>query len=401
MNGVRGIKIGRVSGIDIAFDASWIFIVLLMTWSLTVGFSRGHPTWGFGLSVLVALLAALLFFASVLLHELAHSFVARRFGVPVRSITLFLFGGVSNIEREPPSPKAEFWTAVVGPLTSIGLGILLLVIGSAVTHSSSTFVNDPSAWLAALGPAETILMWLGPINILVGVFNLIPGFPLDGGRILRSAIWAITHDLHVATRWASAVGQAIGWALVFLGIAMAFGAQVPFFGRGFVSGLWLAFIGWFLSSAAAATWRTQLMHEALEGLSVSRLMRPAARSVPAGVDMATFVHEWLMRSDDHAFPVVDESGRVIGLITMRDVRGVPRDAWASVPVARVMTPFERLVTTSPREGLADAMDKLTRAGVNQLPVYDGGALVGMLHRGDIARWIELNVQPTRRTHAPT
>jgi Zn-dependent protease/predicted transcriptional regulator len=400
MNGVRGIKIGRISGIDIAFDASWIFIVLLMTWSLTVGFSRWHPAWGFGLSVLVALVAALLFFASVLLHELAHSFVARRFGVPVRSITLFLFGGVSNIEREPPSPKAEFWTAVVGPLTSIVLGVVLLAIGSAVTRTSSAFVNDPSAGLAALGPVETILMWLGPINILVGVFNLIPGFPLDGGRLLRSAIWASTRDLHVATRWAAAVGQAIGWALVFLGIAMAFGAHVPFFGGGFVSGLWLAFIGWFLSSAAAASWRSQLMHEALEGLTVARLMRPAARPVPASVDVTTFVHEWLMRSDDHAFPVVDETGRVIGLVTMRDVRVVPRDAWANVPVARVMTPFDRLVTTSPREGLAEAMEKMTRASVNQLPVFDGGGLVGMLHRGDIARWIELHMQPTR-THVPT
>jgi Zn-dependent protease/CBS domain-containing protein len=401
MNGVRGVRIGRVFGIDIAFDPSWIFIVLLMTWSLTVAFSRWHPQWGLGVSVFVALVAALLFFASVLLHELAHSLVARRFGVPVRSITLFLFGGVSNIEREPPSPKAEFLTAVVGPLTSIGLGVALLAIGSLATRTSSSFVEDPSAGLAALGPGETVLMWLGPINILVGVFNLIPGFPLDGGRILRSAIWAWTHDLHVATRWASAVGQAIGWALVFLGVAMAFGARIPFLGGGLVSGLWLAFIGWFLSSAASASWRSQLVHEVLEGLSVTRLMRSPARAVPASADVATFVQEWLMRSDEHAFPVVDDAGKVVGLVTMRDVRGVPREAWSGVLVARIMTPVERLVTTSPREGVAEALDKLTRAGVSQLPVFDGGTLVGMLLRSDIARWIELHAQPPVRTHART
>jgi Zn-dependent protease/CBS domain-containing protein len=398
MNGTqRGVRIGRIAGIEIAFDYSWLFIVVLLTWSLAASFTRWHPDWSPALSIGVALLAALLFFGSVLLHELAHSLVARRFGVPVRSIVLFLFGGVSNIEREPPSPKAEFLTAVVGPLTSIVLGVVLLALGSAATSTSSDYVLDPDARLVRLGPIATLLLWLGPINILVGVFNLIPGFPLDGGRILRSAIWRATGDLHVATRWASGVGQAIGWCLVFLGVAMVFGARVPFFGRGFIGGMWLAFIGWFLSAAAAQSWRRLLVHEVLEGVPVSRLMRPAPHAVGAGLDLETFVQEWLMRGDERAFPVVDEGMRLVGLVTLGDVRGVPRAAWPTTKVSDVMAVADKLVIASPREDLADALDKLARADVNQLPVMEGPQLVGMLTRADVARWIDLHAQwPARR-----
>lgn len=400
MNGApghRGVRIGRIFGIDVAFDYSWLFIVVLLTWSLASSFLHWHPDWRPALAILVALVAALLFFGSVLLHELAHSLVARRFGVPVSSIVLFLFGGVSNIEREPPSPKAEFWTAVVGPLTSVVLGVVLLALGSFVTHTSSDYVLDPGLRIASLGPVATLLLWLGPINILVGIFNLIPGFPLDGGRILRSAIWKATGDLHVATRWASGVGQAIGWLFVFLGVAMVFGAQVPFFGRGLVAGMWLAFIGWFLSSTAAASWRRLLVHEVLEGVTVSRLMRAPPRPVRADLDLETFVQEWLMRSDERAFPVVDEGMRLVGLVTIGDVRALPRATWPTTRVGDVMTRAEKLVVTSPREDLADAMDKLARADVSQLPVMDGPQLVGTLTRADVARWIELHAQwPTRR-----
>jgi Zn-dependent protease/predicted transcriptional regulator len=399
MNGTRGLRLGRVFGIQITIDSSWIFIALLMTWSLAVAFARWHPTWSGGTAIATAILATLLFFATVLLHELSHSVVARRFGVPVRSITLFLFGGVSNIEREPPSAKAEFFTAVVGPLTSIGLGVVLLAIGSAVMSLRSDAAVDPTATLALLGPGETLLMWLGSINVLVGAFNLIPGFPLDGGRLLRSIIWGATKNLHVATRWASAIGQAIGWGFVLLGVAMAFGARVPFFGQGLVGGLWLAFIGWFLSAAAAATWRRQLMHELVEGLPVSSLMRPPAAIVPPNWSVEEFVSERLMRTEDRAFAVVDDEGKLLGLATFADARRTPRPLWNETRVADVMTPRDRLLTTSPREDLAEALEKLTRAGVDQLPVIDGERLVGMLCRGDISRWLELHARPQAQRYA--
>lgn len=399
MNGSgHSVRLGRVFGIEIGFDYSWLFIVFLLTWSLASTFVHLHPDWTVVASIAVALLAALLFFLSVVLHELAHSLVARAFGVPVRNITLFLFGGVSNIEREPPSPKAEFLTAIVGPLTSIVIGIVLLVIGSAALDVP--FGSTKAAVLERLGPGETLLLWLGPINLLVGLFNLIPGFPLDGGRVLRSILWATTHNLHDATRWASAVGQAIGWLFVFLGVSIAFGVYVPFFGRGLVSGLWLAFIGWFLSSAAAQTWRRQLVHEILDGVSVSRLMRPVQDVVPETADVAVFVDRWLMRSEQSAFVVVDDVGHVRGIVTLADVRGAPRDAWGQLRVSQIMTPRDRTVVTSPAEGLSEALEKLMRANVGQLPVLDGERLVGMLHRTDVARWIELHVQPPRaRTYA--
>jgi Zn-dependent protease/predicted transcriptional regulator len=390
-------RLGRLFGIQIAIDYSWLFIVVLMTWSLTALFATWHPNWTGATALATALVAALLFFVSVLLHELAHSLVARRFGVPVSSITLFLFGGVSNIEREPPSAKAEFLTAVVGPLTSVVLGLLLLAIASMAVHVPSAAIDDPAAAMALLGPAETLLMWLGPINITVGIFNLIPAFPLDGGRILRSAIWAASHDLRVATRWASGAGQAIGWLFVFLGVAMAFGTHIPFLGRGIVGGLWLAFIGWFISAAAAQSWQRLLVREVLEGLPVSRLVRPLGAAVRPDMPLSTFVDEWLMRADDRAFPVVDDDkGRLIGLVTLADVRRVPRDQWTSARVADVMTPRSRLVTTWSQEDLADALEKLSRTNVSQLPVLDGDRLVGMLWRSDIAKWIELHLQPAER-----
>jgi Zn-dependent protease/predicted transcriptional regulator len=401
MNGSgHAVRIGRVFGIEINFDYSWLFIVFLLTWSLASTFTRLHPDWTMVESLGIALLASLLFFLSVVLHELAHSLVARAFGVPVRNITLFLFGGVSNIEREPPSPKAEFLTAIVGPLTSIAIGIILLLIAGAA-EDVPFGATTSGAVLSRLGPWETLLLWLGPINLLVGVFNLIPGFPLDGGRILRSILWALTKNLHDATRWASAVGQAIGWLFVFLGVAIAFGANVPFFGRGLVSGLWLAFIGWFLSSAAAQTWRRQLVHEILEGVTVSRLMRPVHDVVPETTDVETFVDRWLMKAEQAAFVVYDETGRVSGIVTLADVRGVRRDAWHDMRVSQIMTPRDRLATTSPQEGVTEALDKLMRADVGQLPVLDGERLAGMLLRKDVARWIELHVQPPRgaRTYA--
>ncbi len=400
MNGARAVRLGRIFGIEIAIDASWIFIALLMGWSLTHAFSRWHPDWSAATAVITAIVATVLFFVSVVLHELAHSLVAKRFGVPVDRITLFLFGGVSNIEREPPSAMAEFLTAAVGPLTSVLLGVALMAIGSLAIRLPADPMREPVADLSSLSPVESLLLWLGPINVIVGVFNLIPAFPLDGGRILRAAIWGGTKDLHAATWWASALGQAIGWGLVFLGVAIVFGAEVPMFGRGVVAGLWLAFIGWFLSSAAAQTRRRQFVREVLEGVTVSRLLTPPGPVVPPQVDLNTLAIDWMIRGGERAFPVVDDHGAFVGLVTFTDLRTVPREEWGTTPVAQIMTPRSELVTASPRDDLADAADKLARADVSQLPVVDPGeTLVGQLLRRDVQRWIELHLHQTTRGYA--
>jgi Zn-dependent protease/CBS domain-containing protein len=390
MNGSRGFRIGRVAGIDLAIDYSWLFIVVLLTWNLTMVFLGWHPHWSGATAFATAMVATILFFASVLLHELAHSLAARRFGLPVRNITLFLFGGVSDIEREPQSPKVEFLMAAVGPLTSIALGAAIALVALVATNLPAGDLMDPSRGLVRLDPVETILAWLGPANVAVGVFNLIPGFPLDGGRMLRATIWHFSGDAGTATRVASSVGQGIGWVFVVVGFAAAFGARVPGFGAGLASGLWLAFIGWFLAAAAAQTWKRQVLQQQLEGMMVSQLMRPAGPVAREDLDVATFVSDQLMRSEETAFLVIDAMGKLVGLVTLGDVKRAPREAWDEASVADVMTPAGRLVTASPREDLAVALDRMVAANVSQLPVLDDARLVGTLLRRDVVRWIGLH-----------
>src|SRR3989304_6615773 len=235
----NGVRVGRLFGITIRIYWSWILIFTLVTWNLRTVFAQVHPEWGSGLAWATAFLAAILFFGSVLAHELAHSLVARSQGIPVRSITMFLFGGVSNIQREPSSPWAEFLITIVGPVTSIILGVVFFALSGVGLGARASSVANPFAAIRRLPPVTTLLLWLGPINILLGFFNLIPGFPLDGGRVLRSVLWALTGNLRRATRWTAYFGQLVAWLMIVAGIAMVFGIQVPFFGAGLVNGLWL------------------------------------------------------------------------------------------------------------------------------------------------------------------
>ena len=389
-----GFGIGRVFGIKIRIDWSWLFIFLLVTWNLATVFSQSHADWSVGLSWGTAVVAALLFFASVLAHELAHSLVARAQGVPVRSITLFLFGGVSSIERDPDSPAKEFLMAFVGPLTSIVLGGVLLGIAGATVGPLADTIADPSAAIAKLNPLSTLLMWLGSVNVLVGVFNLIPGFPLDGGRVVRSLIWAATDNLRRATRWASWLGQAIAWLMIISGIAMVFGLQVPFFGTGFISGLWLAFIGWFLNGASVQSYQQVVIHDILEGVQVARIMRTDPPTVEASSSVSSLVHDHIMRTDDHAFPVLGD-GRLVGLVALEDVRRAHRDVWETTTVGEIMTPADKLTAVGPEEDAADALNKLAARDVGQLPVLRGSELVGLLRRQDLVKWLQLHSELVR------
>lgn len=251
---MHSFRIGRLLGIEIRVDWSWVFIFLLLTWNLSSIFSGWHPDWPRAETFSVALVAALLFFGCILLHELAHSLVARRHDLRVRSITLFLFGGISNIEHEPASARAEFFIAIVGPITSILLGVGFLAASVVTAGVSLANADTALNGYARLGPLETLLAWLGPINLTIGAFNLIPAFPLDGGRVLRSILWGIGGDLRTSTRRVAAIGQVFGWLLIITGMAMTFGAHVLFFGTGFAGGLWLAFIGWFLHGAAVQSY---------------------------------------------------------------------------------------------------------------------------------------------------
>jgi Zn-dependent protease/predicted transcriptional regulator len=390
-------RIGRLFGIELKVDSSWLFILVLVVWSLTSLFGAWHPDWMPLTSFLVAVLAALAFFASVLFHEMAHSLVARLYGVPVRDITLHMFGGVSNIEREPPTARAEFFIAIVGPIASIVLGLVMLLLGAAVTGVVASDVDNAAQIVARMDPLTTLLVWLGPVNVIVGVFNLVPGFPLDGGRILRAVLWSATGDLPRATRYATSAGQLVGWGLVFTGAAMAMGYHVPFFGRGLGSGLWLALIGFFLRGAARQQQLSSEINEALVGLRVADLMRTQGPVVDAATPLAALARGWFLRHDERAIPVLD-AGAFVGVITITDLRSVPPELWSARTVHDAMTPLEALVVTTPDESASDALRKLGTAGMTQLPVIADGKLAGLLFERDIARWLELEShRPTLRT----
>jgi len=387
-----GFRIGRVLGINIRIDWSWLFIFFLITWNLSSVFSQQHPNWDPTLQWGVAVVAALLFFISLLAHELAHSLMARAHGISVRSITMFLFGGVSNIQRDPDSPRDEFLIAVVGPITSFIIGVALLLIGSLrVGPLPTSVMANPTEVIGQLSPLPTMLLWLGSINVILGLFNLIPGFPLDGGRVLRSILWVLSGNLRRATLWASRIGQTIAGAMIFSGIAMLFGARLPFFGTGFANGLWLIFIGWFLNSAAALGYEQTVVSDMLRYVPVKNMMRQHPPTVSPDITITELVHENVFGTDDHAFPVL-EHDRLEGLVTLEDIRAVAREAWDVTVVREIMTPTERLIAVSVDDDAAMALVRLKKYDVRQLPVLREGRLAGLLRRRDIVKWLQIQTE---------
>jgi len=388
---MRGFSIGKIFGIDIHIDWSWLLIFGLVSWSLASTFGQMHPQWTTQTQWGIALLAAALFFISVLAHELAHSVVARMRGVPVRNITLFMFGGISNIQREPSSPMGELLVTIVGPLTSFFLGFVFLVLGTGSVALSNMNIMNATTMLSGLGPVNTILLWLGSVNILVGLFNLIPGFPLDGGRIVRSIFWGITDDLQKATRWASWMGQVVAWGLIFAGMSMLFGVRIPLLGTGFINGLWLIFIGWFLQNAAVQSYRKVVVQDLLGNIPVKRIMNEKVPIVPASISIDTLIDDYIMESDSRAFIVYD-GDKMVGMVTIDDIRKVSPESRRVKAVQDVMTLSQKMVVVAPEEEVAEAFQRLQSEELRQLPVVQGNEIVGLLRRKDIIRWLQLQSQ---------
>jgi len=267
------------------------------------------------------------------------------------------------------------------------------LIGGGAAGPISGMTNATQI-VAQLSPLTTLVLWLGSINVTLGIFNLIPGFPLDGGRVLRSILWAISGNLRRATRWAAGVGQLIAWAMILAGIGMIFGLQIPYFGTGLVGGLWLAFIGWFLNTASTQSYQQLVVHDILDQVTVERIMRLDPPTVPISSSVSELVHDHVMGMDDYGFPVLD-GGRLAGIVTLDDVRKITRDKWGTVGGREIMTPANQLFTVSPGEDAADALDKLTQNDVRQLPVVRGGELLGLLRRRDIVKWLQLHSEMAR------
>jgi Zn-dependent protease/predicted transcriptional regulator len=359
-------SIGRVAGIRIGIHYTWLIAFLLIAWSLAASY---YPDQVRGLDAsaywLIAIISTLLLFASVLAHELAHSLVARRLGLNVDSITLFIFGGVSNLTSEPSTARNEFLVAVVGPVSSLVLAALFWLLGQTIP---------------ARTPVGSVAGYLAFVNLLLGGFNLVPGFPLDGGRVLRSLIWGATGSLRRATLVASYVGQAFGWLLIVWGLTRVLGGDL-------LGGLWTGFIGWFLNGAAESTRQEQTVQQSVRGISAAELMQEPAVAVPPNLSVEDFVFEQVMRHGHRALPVVD-NGRLMGLVSLSDARKLPRDAWPTTPVAQIMSPSP-LVTVAPSEHLGVAIARMAQHGIHQLPVVADARLLGLLTRADVLRYLQL------------
>jgi Zn-dependent protease/CBS domain-containing protein len=383
-----GFRLGRLLGVEIIADFSLLIIFALITFNLGAGvFPRWRPDWSMAVTWSVALAAALTFFSSVLVHEMSHALMARTFGIEVRRITLFLFGGMAHMEREADSPKAEFLVALVGPAASALLGGLALWLGldwAGLAAARAFDSGDPVALTAALrdvSPVPILLLWLGPINLLLALFNLVPGFPLDGGRVLRSILWATTHDLQKATRWSAGAGRAVALALMAWGVFSAFQGA-------FGSGLWLILIGWFLNNSAKQSYEQLLVRQALEAVPLQRVMRTRLVRVDPTLTLDRFVHDCVMRCEQQAFPV-ESRGRLLGIVRLADVRERSSSQWQDMTVAQVMTPVSELPALPPDARAERALDELTRRDVEQLPVVDRDHMVGLVSRGDLVKWLAL------------
>jgi len=359
------ITFGRILGIPIGANASWFLVLALVTWSLAEGyFPASYPGWTAGTYWIVAAVTSLLFFGSVVVHELGHSVVARREGVPVRAITLFIFGGVSQITREPPTAGSEFRIAIAGPLTSIGLGVVFGALGALLA---------PIPVLAA--PA----VYLGRINLFLGVFNLLPGFPLDGGRILRALIWARGRNFRTATRWASNVGHAVAFVFILLGVGQMVSGHIS-------DGLWIAFLGWFLHSAAEASYQQVVLDDMQRGVTARELMTREWPVVPPDEPLDRLVHDHVLTRGE-PWSYVGKDGSVAGVITLRDINAVPQPKWPAVTTGQAMTPLAAVPQARPGDTMRTVLQRMDDAGVEQLPLVEDGRVVGTVSREQLLRYL--------------
>ena len=354
------IPLGKILGISIGLDYSWFVIFALLTWMLAGSYyPEEFKHWSPLLYWLMGAITAIMLFVSVLLHELGHSVIALRYKIPVRSITLFLFGGVAQIGAEPPSAIAEFFIAIAGPLVSLALAV---------------FFYAAQPLVAGMEPLLGLAKYLAYINMALVLFNLIPGYPLDGGRVLRAIVWAITGDMDRSTLIAAAVGRFCAFLLIFAGTWQMFKGN-------FGGGLWVAFIGWFLDSAASVQIQQVMFRGLLTGHRVSQAMSTRCAIIPEDMTLQQLVDEQILVGGQRSF-LVNRGDKTVGLITLHRIKEVPRSEWATTSAARVMLPFEQLKCVDPDTELWSALQMMDRNGVNQMPVVRDQHVIGMLSRED-------------------
>lgn len=365
------IKLATVFGVELGLHYSWLIIALLITFSLAAQFHATNPSWGEAVIWSAAIVTGALFFAGLFAHELSHALVAKARGIPIHKITLFLLGGMAQIEGEPSKPSTEFWMAIVGPITSTVLGLLLLAIARVV------------GWLPGTTPATpalAVLVWLGYINLLLAAFNMIPGFPLDGGRVLRAIVWRVTNDARRSTVIAARVGQIV--AVLFIGYGI-----FRFFGGAGIGGLWIAFIGWFLLQAAGASYLQSQLSTLLSGMRARDLMSTDFLTISPDASLDQFVHE-ILRTGKRCSLVID-GDRLLGLITPQDVRAIDSAQRSRMTVKDVMRSANTIHFVSPEMPATEVLQTMARQDVNQLPVTNGEKLLGILTRAHILQALQI------------
>lgn len=367
---MNGFRIGRILGFTIRVDFSWFIVFFLILWTFSVAvFPSQVPNLSTPAYIAMAAVATVIFFSSLLAHELSHSIVARRRGIRVEGITLFIFGGVAHTHGEPESARDEFAIAGIGPLTSLAIAIVLIGAGYLLNQAGASRA------------VTVVLSYTGVLNIILAVFNLMPGFPLDGGRLFRAVVWKFTGDLRRATRIASAAGSAFGFLLVALGFLQVFQGAL-------VGGLWLVFIGWFLRNAAVASWRQYLIKQALQGVRAEQVMSRNPVTVSPDLSLEDLTNDYLLRQKYVVYPVLDGGTSPIGVIGLAQVREIPREEWSKRRVRDTMTPVDETNTVRSDDDADRVMDRLRQSSSKRVLVVDDGVLVGIISPVDIAQWLE-------------
>ncbi|MDX1613802.1 MAG: site-2 protease family protein [Candidatus Promineifilaceae bacterium] len=372
----QSVQLMRIWGIPIGFNSSWYLIFALVTWTLAVGYMpEAYPGFSTAVYWVLALATSALFFGSVIFHELAHAYVALRHHISVRRITLFIFGGVAEMEKEAESPRQEFLIAAAGPIASLlAAGFFFLLYQ----------LDQQFDWLAA--PTEYLIR----INLLLAAFNLIPGFPLDGGRILRAVVWSYT-DYRRATKTAAFSGQLFAYILMGVGIFLMIAGD-------FFNGLWLVFIGWFLNTSAIAQGTQATIKYALDQASVEQLMQPNWADVDGNLPISRLVDEFILPGGPRYYFVqrngfdVAPSPHPAGMLTLTDISLLQRDRWPYTPARGVMVDWDELITIEPDLSLTQALQLMDQNNVNQLPVLRDGHLVGVLTRKNLLHYIRMETE---------
>lgn len=359
-----GMRLGRIFGIPIYIHTSWFIIFALITVTVAEQFKSQHPHWTVAQHWSVGLITSFLFFASVLFHELSHSVVARHYKIPVDSITLFVFGGLSRISRDPDSAWQEFNVAIAGPISSFFLAGCFWLVWKYVPGSQMV---------------TAAAYWLAEINLILAVFNLVPGFPLDGGRVLRGIAWGVTKNFDRATKIATQAGKFFAYVMILWGLWDALTGN-------FFDGIWLAFIGWFLLSAAQETYVQTTLRAALTGMRAQDIMNPDVPTVPRDISLQDYTHEVLRTG--RRFHIVTGLGQPVGLVTLHTVQKVPRDEWGNTSIQAVMHPIKEIHWAAPDESALGVLERLMKENVSQMPVLSNGQIIGVIGRESLLRFMQ-------------